>query len=227
MTMQQVNSGNTTATTSVGSPMSIPKGLSMDAILAYLTIQLNNIDSQLNNFMDKQEKTANAQQALAALKTNLMNYDTSGNNCAQKEQIIKDMKTAYDNLPPNDPARAQLEEQFQKFAGTACLNDNKDVGGLRSDNFSLATLTQDDISKIANNPTRHDKGNGDNAMDADKELKPMQDSIASITESVGKTSELDMVQINSLMSQRQMFVQMASGMAKSYDDTGMAIAKNI
>jgi hypothetical protein len=195
--------------------------LSPDCIMLYCASQLNGMDADIKQRMATQQSSRSAVEALNAVKATFTNGKLAFDDDPTKRRTIEAMKKAYDALPPNDPGRAELDKVFQRFASTACLNDDYGRGGT----YSLATLDKSKLDDLINEQD-FNVTNRDNMVDGD-ELKVMATDIDGIMTGVSKGAELEMINLQSMVSQRQMAVQMATQMISKLNETQSAIAQNI
>jgi hypothetical protein len=194
-------------------------GLTTDAVMLYCASQLNHLDEGIKQHMAQQQVARNQADKLGTLKATLTGPISAGDS-GRKAEVVKAMKEAYDSLPPNDPRRAKLDDTFHRFMDTVTFNDDSDQRVKEGSRYSLATLTDEQIGHVASNGT---DGNETN----DEEMKRFAADIEPMLSDVSKGAELAMIDLQSMISQRQMAVQIATQMISKLSETQMAIVSQI
>jgi hypothetical protein len=201
------------------SPVAPPGSLTPEGILAYCAMQLGSLDEEIKGKMVAQQAGRTAAGALTAVKSRLATGSLEGNaDPALKREVLRDLKKAYDALPPNDPQRREVEHIFQKFATTACTNDQK-CG------VSLATLDEGQLEQLATAAdVDHDAAS--NYVDTE-ELKDLTTMIDGVLGGISKSAEIAMIEIQSAVSRRQQAVQFATNILSKYNDGLQSVVANL
>jgi hypothetical protein len=194
-------------------------GISSEGIMAYCAAQLNQLDTEIQSKMLQQQQHREATRPLADLKSKFSGDHLDGNNKEERYQILKDMKAAYDALPPNDPGRKQLDELFTQYVGTACRNDWQ----TKVPDCWLGTLTNEQIDTLV----KIDNSALDQNKVVESEMKELCSKVDGIMNDISKGAELEMINLQSQVSQRQMAVQMATSMLNKFNEGLMSVAGNI
>lgn len=199
-------------------------GLSPETLLLYCASQLNALDSEIQSRMAKQQSARDSQRGLNELKATLGTGEITGDKYAQKEKILAKMKEAYDKLPPGDPNRKTLDDLFNEFADTACTNDRHVFAR------SLSTYSGPDdpkLRELADTPDFDQKDQHMSNLVSTDELKKLNTDIDGMINDISKGAELEMINLQSLVSQRQMAVQLATGMLNKLNETALGVVNNV
>jgi hypothetical protein len=130
------------------------------------------------------------------------------------------MKEAFDSLPPNDPRREKLNDTFHRFMDTVTFNNQSDRRVTEGGNYHLSTLTDEQIGNIASNGTQGNETDDD-------EMKRFAADIDPMLSDISKGAELEMIDLQSKISQRQMAIQMTTQMVSKMSEMQMAIISQI
>jgi hypothetical protein len=190
-------------------------GLSPDSVMLYCAAQLNQLDDKIQQHMAQQQVARGQQEKLGKLKA-LLAGDMSGGAAEQKKQIMEAMKEAYDSLPANDSGRDQLNKLFHDFITTASFSDSGADRVASGDAYNLFNLTDDKMNYLAGQT-------GDKNFVSDSEMKGFAARVDPVLSDIGKGAELEMINLQSMVSQRQMAVQMATQMIAKMNETQISI----
>lgn len=184
------------------------QALTPDALMVYCQTRLRGIDDQVNDKFAKQQKTRDITNAVTNLQNKIseaaaMNTG-NGDGILEKDRAIRDeIVAAYDKAivaTEGTPQRDALIKERQAFLG--------DAGNGAADKQHV----QD--------------GGGDGCMERSK-LTAMADRIGQVSKEMSSSAELDMIQLQSLMSQRQTAIQICTNLISSLGETSKAIAQKI
>jgi len=197
-----------------GTPIS-GGGLTPDALMLYCASQLNHLDAGVDALMKKQNDARSATSALNNLKGRFNHGELSAYDPETKAAILDDFKKAYDAMPPNSPERESLQQAFHEFVKTSCCSDG-DV----DPSFNLAGYTRQMRDTLVV------KSDGRNVVNAE-EMRKLGERVDDITKDIGKGAELQMINLQSLVSQRQMAVQIATQLMSKLNETYMSIINGL
>jgi len=180
--------------------------LTPDALMNYCATRLRDLDNQINFEMTKQQTVQKENSTLTNLLQQLGNdvggdidlTSGPGNDCVQA--AIAHLKSASDALKATDPQTAQ------KLAELATnLNDN--LGNAQ---------------KQGSNGTNYKS-----ALTLSTFKAAITDSVGNMQKDLNSGTELAMINLQSLMSQRQSAVQTVTNMVQSLGDQMNKITSNI
>ncbi len=205
---------NNTAISGGGANMA---AMSPDALMAFLQTQLSGTDDQMNKIEGNMTQQQNTGDALNSLMDQLNKYPCGINSGDagsttltpdQVNQYRNDTDTTFNAAidaagGPNTTAGAQLMKskgQFDSTFGSASLTDEHptDTTGASPDN----DLSVNDINTIVQGVKNTQAG-----MNSD--------------------SQMGMINLQSLMSARQTFIQLATNLMQGLNDATKSIATNV
>ena len=179
-------------------------GLSTDDMIAYCRAQLSGIDDEIDTFMNQQQSAMNERTVLNNLKSTLEQYGTEGPNDKDAMQKCYDAyKEAIASLPPGDPVAQQLAAKCDKLKSDYGFTPEHVEEGTYED----GTPYQADVGPSLDNPPK------------DGAWKATLDDLDGLAESVKSGAEIQLLQLNSLVAQRQQAVELSSGMLSKFDQT--------
>lgn len=193
--------------TSSSTDINYSGAITPDALLLYCQSKLNDLDNQMQAQFQKQKQY----RAGTAAVNDLISIFNEPANTAKgidgrcignggvdpktyEDRIDAAFARALDSLPPG-PERTQIEEAQKKWK--AGFHDRTGQGP--------------------------DDGGWEFVFTAG-ECKALADSLTNVSKSLSSSAELDMINLNSLMSQRQTAIQMCTGMVNSLGEGPKAIA---
>ncbi len=193
--------------------------LTPDALMLYCASRLNSLDEGISSMMNKQEQSQTVQKALGKVKDLMSGGGMDKNDYVKKGAIMDAMKEAYDALPPGDPMRERLQETFKSFVTDACFNDGK----LPLANKMLSNYTPAMRDELVALPSIDNNLNEVSA----KSMEGYASNLGTLMGELSKGAELQMINLQSLVSQRQMAVQITTQLLAKMNETSMAIANSI
>jgi len=184
--------------------------LSPDAMLDYCQIQLSGLDTQIDGDIKQQESQLRQREAVQQAQTALEQYGTTGpQSSTDFQKCTQAIDQAAASLPPGDPVAAQLEAFKNNISSQYGFDPNK-VG---QPEFKLLGLAIGDAG-LTNKPQNND-------------WQGTTDALGNIADNIKSGAEIQMLQLQDLVSQRQQAVQLASGIMSKEDQTLEGIAKSI
>jgi hypothetical protein len=189
--------------------------LSPDSLMYFCAIQLRALDGQITQRMAQQQSSRDAQQKLSKLQEFMGRYagGIGKDDVWAKGEALKMYKEAFDLLPPGSELRNRLDASFHEFRKTAC----------REDNCTFTSLA-DYTPEMKNDDLNH--GSDEKNLVADWEMKPRMEELKNISNDVNKGAELEMTNLQTLISQRQMAVQLTTNLLSKVNETMHAIVNN-
>jgi hypothetical protein len=189
--------------------------LSPDALMAYCQSRLDSIDDQASTLMKTQQANAATIQQIDTVISALKPYATEGVNsaddCANLESKFGTLITSLQKSDPGCPELPALNVAYNSMVWSGTGGQDPGGPGL-IDEGSYA-------SKAAG-------ARGDNNFSSDE----VQGYVQTLTDAAGNInsdSELQMVQLQSLMSQRQTAISLTTNLVQSLGDQENKIADNI
>ena len=196
-------------------------GLTTDEVMLYCASQLTQLDTGIKQHMAQQQVARNQADKMGKLKGVLSSGQIGAGDSSRKKEVIQAMKEAYDSLDPHDPRRDKLNDMFCRFMDTATYNNESVRRTNAPEHYNLLTLNTDaQMNAVSSNGTDGNDVSVDEMKGLGAEIEPMMNDI-------GKGAELDMIDLQAKISQRQMAVQMATQMISKINETQMAIIQKI
>lgn len=178
----------------VSSTASAP-ALTPEALLAFCTSRLQNLDGHIERLMNQQEGRSTLEGRITSLQSRFAEKSMQGG--IGKETDVK-------HTSP-DPA---LDREMDALIA--------DLGAGPAQS-KLIRMRED---------YRH-SGYDDDGYISAEECRTMAETIGMAAADLSKSSEIEMIQLQSLVSQRQLAVQLTTNLMQSLNDTFKAIAQKI
>ncbi len=228
--MSNVSSVTTGATSAAGVEPFSMGGMSPDALLAYCQMQLGGLDKEMQQQMNTQTLELQEREAVESAQTTLESFGTTGPQSPQDFQKCEDaINQAAAGLPAGDPVAAQLTQfgqqiaqQYGYTAPTPGMTDQQMLvevqgatnGDLVSQAMAMSQALGDSGGLLLKKPANND-------------WQGTTDTLSNMADGIKSGAEIQMLQLQDLVSQRQQAVQLASGMMSTEDQTLNDEAKNI
>jgi hypothetical protein len=191
--------------------------LTPDAMIEYCTTQLDGIDSEISADITQQKLEIRERTAVNQVKAALEQFGTNGpTNGDDMQKCVDAFNQATSSLPPGDPVAAQLTTQCKAMVTNYGFHpEHVATGTARSGGpleYGVApeqmvfTAGQRVAAKL-DTPPSNGQWQGD------------LDALGNIADNIKSGAEIQLLQLNSLVSQRQQAVQLATGMIGKLDDT--------
>jgi len=190
---------STSAIASLSAADSVSTLLTPEALLEYCKMKLKNIDSQVKTAFMKQQDRNRLSSALSDLATKLSQKASKGSGGVDEN----DKKTKEEVLRAYDAAiRAAAS------------------------NPALMQKLEAEKAKFEATANGTDKKKNDGGV-ADWEMEDLTEAVQRMQSDLNRDGELEMIQLQSLMSQRQQALQMCTNMVQSLGQSAMGIVQNI
>ncbi|MGA7124103.1 MAG: hypothetical protein WBY94_28635 [Polyangiaceae bacterium] len=193
--------------------------VSPDSLLEYCQMQLGDLDGQINDQMTTQQTALREREAVESAQNVLGQYGTAGpTNPTDMQKCVDAVNNAIAQLPAGDPVAGQLSG----FLTQMCTTYNyKEATPLTADqtaelnqalqNFAgAATVSQLELIQ-SGTFTKPDSDS--------KQWQGTTEALATIADDVKSSAEIQMLQLQDLVSQRQQAVQLSSGIMSKTDQT--------
>lgn len=197
--------------------------LTPDALMAYCQARLDSIDGQVGGIFSEQEvrngEASALQQVIAAFQTysaGVNSGDSQGaSKCATMEASLSGLIQQIKASDPGFPDLGKLEQTYNDllYSGT----------GPQAETATTPTLQYWDKATY---PPNQNGPEGDNILDSDEVQSAIQ-SLQGCASDLNSGSELQMIQLQSLMSERQTAVELTTNLVQSLGDQSEKVAENI
>jgi hypothetical protein len=198
----------------------IPGGLSPDALMTYCESRLKSINDQVQTSFDKQQRTASDIQQINAFASDLQAKQDDINDRDTCTALETEFQGVIKSIQATDPGCTALPALIKTYNAMVWSGDGGSAytGKPGPDFISTGGPGDNDFA--------HSGGQGDGILDK-SELQAFTTSINDATSNLNSGSELQMVQLQSLMSQRQTAISLTTNLLQSLGDQEEKIAENI
>jgi hypothetical protein len=195
--------------------------LSPDALMAYCQSRLDSIDGQVDASFNEQQTNAGAitqiDQVLSTIKQDDGSDQKDPKVCKSLETTFEGLINSLQNTDPGCPELPALTTAYNSMVWSG--------DGGRA--FTHSTdPTDPDFIDIADYPPDMSTKQGDNILGS-TELQGYAQTLSDAAAGLNSNSELQMVQLQSLMSQRQTAISLTTNLVQSLGDQESKIADNI
>jgi hypothetical protein len=202
-------------------------GLSPDALIAYCQSRLDSIDDQMTDSFNEQQKSAETISQIDTVMAQIKQYDgstvTDPDTCRLLESNFEGLILSLRKSDPGCPALPALTTAYNSmvYSGTG------GAAFLQAQHPSAPPdpMEPDFIDKTTY-PPDSSTTQGDNKL-GDTELQGYAQTLTDAAGNLNSDSELQMVQLQSLMSQRQTAISLTTNLVQSLGDQENKIADNI
>jgi hypothetical protein len=189
-TVSSVNASSNAWAAQGGSDLS---GLTPDGLLAYCNAQLNDMDGQINGYMNGQKTALRDRTAVQNAEEVFKKFGAKGpQNQDQWDECEHALDQAANSLPADDPNRQALIDYKAKLEQQYC----------------------NDIS-----PNPHYPGDG--------EWQGNTEALDNMASGIKSGAEIEMIKLQSLVSQRATVVQLTTNMMSKMDQSLENVASKI
>ena len=193
--------------------------LSPDALMSYCQTRLDSIDGQVKGLFKDQQQSASITQQIDQVIGTIKQYDGSDQTdptvCKNLETQFHDLVQNLKDTDPNCPVLPSLTQAYNSMVWSG------DGGAART-----GTPGPDFIDFEKYPPADQTTTKGDLKLGM-QELQGYVDTLTDAAGTLNSGAELEMVQLQSLMSQRQTAVTLTTNLVQSLGDQENKIADNI
>jgi hypothetical protein len=202
-------------------PNELGANLSPDSLMAYCQARLDSIDGQVNTLFNGEQQNASATGQIDKVISDLKEYDASDvKDAATCKQLESEFQGLILSLKNSDPSCPQLPTLTKTYNEMVWSGD----GGAKHTGSS--DPRDPDFIDLAQYPPDRSGPQGDNILSS-QELQGYAQTLSDAAANLNSNSELGMVQIQSLMSQRQTAITLSTNLVQSLGDQANKIADNI
>jgi hypothetical protein len=205
---------------SVGSVDDFAAGLSPDALMAYCQSRLDSIDGQMGDLMTSQNQNAGEVKLINDINSTLQTYDAGLNDKSQCADLETKLQGQVQSLMDEYPSCPSLDNIVKAYNTVVYSGDGGAAYQGNSTGPSMISLNGE--------PFQYDKPGpqGDGQLTA-TEMQGYMQTMSDAASQLNSQSELAMVNLQSLMSQRQTAISLTTNLVQSLGDQASKIADNI
>jgi hypothetical protein len=214
--MTDIGVGPTGATT--GITMS-PGGLSPDALLAYCQMQLNDLDGEISDQMNLQQKQLAERSTLEKAQSLLSNAGPDGpQNGDEMQALVDKMQTLIDGVQ-DDPS---LQSMLQQKLSDMTRKYNFTPARPAAQALEINPITGEPLLDTDGKPVeREEQGVPAQLQTApdDTSWQATLSDFGGLSDQIKSESDIGMLTLQDLVSQREQAVQLATGIMGKEDQT--------
>jgi hypothetical protein len=221
------------------SPIGSSNNLTSDGLMSYCQDQLDSIDGEINSTMEDDQ---NATQVSQQLQSVIEQFQQYSNGVSNDSQTCAKLETALGNviqlMQNTDPTNSQLGPLIQTYNNMVWSGTGGGPlpSGSTSGSGSSAAVAEYAASSSSSStpqfidPTDHapdqNGPQGDNNL-ASGEMSSYLSTLQGASSALDSGSEMNLVTLQSLMSQRQTAISLTTNLIESLGDQTNSIASNI
>jgi hypothetical protein len=219
-------------------PVAMPAFITPEGLMAYCQSRMSSIDTQINTAFTQQQNATSIQQILAGVVQQFQNTangtGTSNGNltpdkqtCEQLEMSLEQAIAQVQSVDPNSPVIAQLEQLHDAVMATGS-GPFQDSNGVTHGYYAGGTTTVGgQVLGTGTSPPAMSTDTSQDSTISAQEMSAFTGTLTTINSGLNSGSELQMIQLQSLMSQRQTAIELCTNLVQSLGDTTEKIAENI
>jgi hypothetical protein len=194
--------------------------LTPDALMAYCQARLDQIDGQANGIMQEQELSNSESSALQTVIQTFQQHSSGVTSdpatCTSLETSLGGLIQQFQNTDPSSPEIGKLTQIYNNlvYSGTGTTSSSNG-GGTHIDYIDKAAYPPDTTTPYADNTL------------GSTEMQTYVSDLQGCGSDLNSGSELQMVQLQSLMSQRQTAIELTTNLVQSLGDQSEKIAENV
>ncbi|HEX8794713.1 MAG TPA: hypothetical protein VF765_27390 [Polyangiaceae bacterium] len=189
----------------------MPTYLTPDALLTYCESRLQGLDSQIQQGIQTQNDANDDQKDLTPVQAALSKYADGCHDPSSVKELLAAVQQAISSIESRDPGSPALSGLKQMLSS------------IQTGQTTPSPFTEDMIQRA--------KGMGitidmPDVLSADQ-IKGLSTTLGQITSSESSSAELNMINLQSLMSQRQTAVELTTNMMQTLNDTLSKVVSNV
>jgi hypothetical protein len=217
-----------------------PAGLTPEALLTYCSTRLNSIDGQINTMMAQQQAAGNEQTQLQTIMeqfnadASTIDSSSSGSgsmdNQTKCEQLEENLEGLISYMQVNDPGNSELgalEQLHDSVMATGSGPFTDPTTGAFHGYYATDTSNSGPgATPIGKTLPPGEAQTPDNTIDA-TEFQSFSSTLTQISGNLNSNAQIQMIQIQSLMSDRTTAIQLTTNIMQAYDDSTSKVVANI
>jgi len=209
--------------------------LTPDAVLSYCGAMLQGLDTQIESSMNQQVVANQASQAISSITADINNLSADGWQLSQSPasgtQILGAIQQQINELPPNSQGAQMLIQLRDTIAdrispGLSTILDGPNAYADYWSQVGTANVTTESDAQVLGG-LKPPLPTGTNQIDPTADVKSWLTTLQGDQTTLDNDSQLQMVSIDSLVSQRQTAVGLATDLVQSMGDTTKSIVDKI
>ncbi len=221
------SAAQTVAESSLGSRHFDPEAMTPDALMFYLSTRMGSIDMQMDSIMRRERTAQQIRSELSAIQTQLaelaeVDDKQADLNFPDTKAFHKELSGHIYTIKMLDPdLGARIEEQ---------LNSAGQIGTTPTPTPKVTqTPSQDAAQDSTFSKTQEEQTNTtpDDATYKTAEVEATKQYLSLVAKDLESGSQMDMIQLQSLMGARQTAIQLATNLVAALNESAKAVVANI
>lgn len=213
-----VSGVNNSGSVGAADAFALPNSLTAESLLLYCQSQLGNIDNEISGYLNQQKRAIAEKQILSDLKNTLSKYQPPKTE-AQKMEVVAaygQAKAKLNDLGLGDGELAgKINDSFKSLFPSGNIDVAVLVYGAAASGLPVDTkATLDTLGTWSGSSSKE----GWSSTLGD---------VTNVIEELSGNAEINMIQLQSLMSKRQTAVQLTTNMLAKHDQTVGSILNNM
>jgi hypothetical protein len=194
--------------------------LTPESLMAYCTARLDSLNEQAGTILSQQEQSNSTMSALQGVVQAFQLHSSGVTNdpatCTALETSLNQLISQIKATNPTCPELGKLEQTYNNllYSGTGPIVDQSDP----SKNLDYIDATD--------HPPDTSSPEGDNTL-GDTEVQAFVSNLQGAASDLNSDSQLQMIQLQSLMSQQQTAIELTTNLVQSLGDQSEKIAENV
>jgi hypothetical protein len=215
---QEISSGANTMYVPPPAAAGDVTSMTPDALMAYCSSRLNSLDGQMKEVFAQQQLGTEEQSLIGGAVSLLQGFEQNGisndpKTCTQVESQLEALYSKIQRMDPNSPALKTIATVHDELmaSGTGPYTDTSGNHGF-----------------LGPGPNGYATGHTeqDNTIDGD-EMQGYVNQLQGAASSLNSSSELGMINLQSLMTQRQTAIQLTTNLVQTLGDTNQKVVDKI
>jgi hypothetical protein len=215
------------------SPIGSSTNLTSDSLMSYCQGQLDSIDGEINSTMETDQNATQLSQNLQSVIEQFQNYANGTQDptaCQKLESALGGVITQMQNTDPDNPQLGPLIQTYNNMVWSGTGGQTTPSSGTATTATGTSAATSGSSTPQFIDPTGYPPvqsgAQGDNNLDAD-EMQSYISTMQGASSALDSGSEMNLVALQSLMSQRETAISLTTNLVQSLGDQTNSIANNI
>ncbi len=196
-----------------------------DALMAYCQSRLDSIDGQITDSFNSQSQTASTINVIDQVAGDLRNYGSDQTDPNTVRSIESEYQQAIQTIQATDPGSPALAKLIPSYNQLVYSGDGGAAFVAQKNGTAVDPTAPDFIDETQYAP-QDNSTQGDGRLSA-TELEAATTTLTDAASDLNSSTELAMVNLQSLMSQRQTAISLTTNLVQSLGDQLDKIADNI
>jgi hypothetical protein len=231
--------------TNAFNPYADANSLTGESLLLYCQTQLSSYDDTISGFLNEQKLNLVRKKALSGIENTLKKYVNHADQAAT-DDILNTFKNAINSLPAGDPVRGAIEDKLHEFTthtvpspvaittmGMHAFVNPGPAPAVTRTSWGGYSTQPDPVTSAPVGPGQSPpasaaaSSNGQQIYYTSEQMTAFAGDIRSMLDNVNGNAEINMIQLQQVMSQRQTAVQLTTSLLAKLDEGTKSVVGNI